>query len=366
VHRMVMRKPFLLLVVILFSLLLPLMAEEKLRDSRVWHGKNGKHFRGQFLGREGDTLRIMSTQGKIYKVPMTSLSEDDLVWFKKAWSADQQKKTHIKALVKPGAVTLMKEWRFSKVAPIGYESIPDEKVVRANLPVLTPSEFRAEANNKTGSSLVPFFLWWHNYKVLNVPSRRDDHEKRVEWLFKTLNKKDFRYSRLFDVTDLNEFCREDLEAKACFEVVDLRDAQGVKSKLNVQDRLSPQFLSHYTQGANATILSVRIYKGGNYEWTAEVPLVECTPDGRVTFYMYGDIKLTGRLEKLPFDEKVAKKLGDRSPRYEIKVNNMSEAHDWFQDREYTFFLEGGQGVGLVVIKPYKLMQPDEEAAEEDK
>ena len=358
------KSQFLLIAVALLSVISS-VAEEKLRDSRVWHGKNGKHFRGQFVEREGDAIRIIDTRGKLYKVPLTALSEDDLNWFEKAWANSQQKENRIDALVKPGTVTLKEDLKFSKVAPIGYEVVAEEKLVRANLPVLTQSEYHDEDFNNMSSSLVPFFLWWHNYKVVSVESRRDDNERRIKWLYKELN--DFSIGgRRIRAEELEKFCKQELKTKASFETIDLRHSSILDRQLKVVDRFSPQFLSQYTKGANATILSVRIYQKGNYQWTADVPLVDCTPDGKVTFYMYGDIKLTGKLEKLPFDEKVAKKLRSKLPRYEIKVDNMGEVEQWFQDREYTFFLEGGDYTGLVVIKPYKSMQLDGEAEEDDK
>ena len=361
-----MSKRCIWLLSVTFLLLMPSAAEDKLRDSRVWHGKNGKHFRGQFVEREGDALRIMDTRGKLYKVPLTSLSEDDLKWFEKAWAEEQKKKTRIDALMKPGTVTVKKDLKFSEVPPIGYETVPEDKIVRANIPVLNQGEYHDEDFNNLPSSLVPFFLWWHSYKVVNVESRRDDNERRIKWLYKELNQKRLDYRNGFNVQGLQEFCREELKTKTCFEVVDLRNGAAVLKEFKVKDRFSPQFMSSYTKGANATVLAVNIYQKGHHQWTADVPLVECKPDGKVTFYMFGKIKLTGKLEKRPPDEKQSKRAGLVVPRYEIKIDNMGEVEEWFQNREYSFFLGGDRYTGLLVIKPYKSSQLDEEAEDEDK
>jgi len=344
------------------------VAEEaaRLTDSRIWHGKNGKHFRGQFMGRDGDIIRVANTQGKIFKIPLTSLSADDQKWFSKVWAKKEKAENHIDVLVKPGVVSLLDDCKIPKVAPIGYRRTLDTQITRLNIPSIDQGEYHDKDFNNYASSLVPFFVWWNNYKVIDVPARRDDNEKRIEWLYTNLNELDFRRRSGFRVDELQKFCQQELKTKHSFQVIDLCDGRKVHHHLKELDRFSPKFLSQYTKGANATLLAMCVYKNGRYEWTAEVPLIECKPTGEVLFYMFGDIKMQGKLEKLPFDAKEAKKRGDRLARYEIKVANMGDAPDWFQAREYTFFLEGAKETGLVVIVPNTAEKLDDEDAEDKK
>ncbi|BDS06803.1 hypothetical protein NT6N_18430 [Oceaniferula spumae] len=341
---MIFSNRYLVLACLLIFSWLPAEADEaKLTDSRVWHGKNGKHFRGKFLGRDGETLRIQDTRGKIYNVPITSLSDDDRDWFKKAWDVQQEKENEIDALAKGGEVLIPKDFVLPSVAPIGFKRVPDESVTRRNIPPIDQSEYYDKDHNNFASSFVPFMLWWHTSKIVDVPSRRDDNERRIEWLYKTLNK--CRFGQRHARNSYQSFFQEELKTTACFEVLDLRDALTVHAAHKTLDRFNPEFLSQFTKGANATILSVSVYKGSRHEWTPDLPLVECTPGGGVIFYMYG-LKLSGKLEKLP-----AGKDRNAVQGYEIKILNMSDQPDWFQARDYSFKLEGKSGTGLVVVVP---------------
>lgn len=335
----------IILFVISWGLCCPVSAEDaELMDSRIWRGKNGKHFRGKFIGRDGDILRVQGSRGKIYRVPTTSLSDADRKWFQKAWVNQQQKENAIEGLAKAGEVEILKDLKLPAVAPIGYRRVPDEKITRRNLPLFDQSEYYDKNHTDFSSSMVPFILWWHNYRVVNVPSRRDDNERRIKWLYQNFNKCTIQ-SRYVDGRKLQKFFQKELKTTACFQVLDLRDGAAVYQAHKTLDRFSPEFLSKYTVGANATILCVPIYKGSRYQWTAELPLVECEESGEAVMYMYG-LKLRGKIEKLP-----PGKRNDRLPRYEVKITNMGDLPDWFQARDYSFRLEGKDGVGLVVVIP---------------
>jgi len=322
----------------------------KLDDIRIWRNKKGSHFRGQFVNRAGDVIQVLDVKGKIYKVPLASLSAADRQWFDAAWKQEQGKKTRLKGLTKAGQVIVLKDDVLPKVAPMGFRRFAEDKVTRLNLPLVAQSEYHDEDFNNLSSSMVPFMLWWHNYKVVNTPANRDDNETRIKWLYKKLNRHEL-ISRYGDCRGFENFFHKELKTSACFQILDLRNGKQVFEVHKTLDRFSPEFLSKYTQGANATILGLPVYKKGRKEWTAEVPLVECSAQGDVVFYMFGDVKLTGKLEKLPLDKKAAAKRGDKLARYEIKINNMEDTPDWFQDREYTFFLEGKEKAGLIVIVP---------------
>lgn len=339
----------------------------KLRDVRVWRGESGNHFRGQFMSREGDIIELVDQKGKIYKLPLSSLSAADRMWFDEAWKKDQAKKNHIKALVQPGQAIFLKDGVLPGVAPIGFKRVPEDKVTRLNVPPLDQNEYRgaAKENNTLRTGLVPFIEWWHNYKVVKIPSRGDDSAKRIEWIFKSLNKYKLVAER-FNPELFQGFCQKELKTTACFQVLDLRvRRQGYSSSKAKEgklpdDRFSPEFLSKYARGANATILNVNVYANGRKQWTAKVPLVECRSSGKVVFYMYGNVKLMGKLVKKPDPKKPEDKKGTKQPRYEIVIDNIGDSPDWFQGRNYTFFLDDEDGVGLMVFVPNLLGEANDE------
>ncbi len=345
---------WLTLMMAAFVLLSEVSGAEKLTSMRVWHGANGKSFKGQFMDREGEVIHLVDVRGKVYKVPLSSLSENDRAWFNEAWANNQQKENKIEGLMKPGQVVFQEGHQLLPVAPIGFQRVKANKVTRLNIPQIDQSEYHNEDTNTLYASFVPFMLWWHNYKVVDVPIRRDDNEKRIIWLYKTLNKADLN-TNYSDVRPFQKFFQKELKTDACFQILDLRMGARFrnieKDKNKIIDRFSPEFLSQYCQGANATILTLQVYKNGRHTWSPEVPLVECRPTGEVVFYMYGNVKLTGRLEKKPPTKKRQHVRASNQPRYQIVIDNMVDTPGWFRNNNYTFFLEGGQMNGLMVIIP---------------
>ena len=120
---------------------------------------------------------------------VSSLSGDDRKWFDEVWVVRERKLNKVEGMPKSGDIqNIAKHEKMDSVVPIGFKEVPAAMANRLNIPPIDQGEVYDEDYGTTGSALTPFIYWWHHSKVLEVPSRRDDDERRIEWLFKNLNK----------------------------------------------------------------------------------------------------------------------------------------------------------------------------------
>ncbi|NWK55350.1 hypothetical protein HW115_06990 [Verrucomicrobiaceae bacterium N1E253] len=308
-----------------------------LYDSRVWHGKNGKHFRGKFLQRDGEVLQVASTAGKVYNIPITSLSESDQKWFNGMWQKQQVAESQIEGAVKAGDVEVVNASAFAGLPPLGFKKVSGKMTDRKNIPVIDQSEYYDKDWSSYGSALVPFIMWWHASGVMEVPSRRDDNERRIKNLYKDLNKTEWgdnRWSRQ-NAQDLQTYLKEELKAKVAFRLIQTP----VKS---------PEHIAKYTQHGSAVIMPLTASENGRGGYSWNVPVKHCDAQGNIEFSKYG-LKLEGKMTLLPPDPK-AKGNGKPVSQYRIEIKNPAEHPDWFKDREYVYTVSTLSS--LVVLVPY--------------
>ena len=323
----------LLWLVVLVFAIVPCQGADEMRlgESRVWHGKNGKHFRGVFVLRDEDVLHINSSTGKFYKVPIVSLSTEDQKWFTQAWAQRQHTVNKVEGLAKSGEVRVIEEEvKMDSVAPIGFKDVPATMLNRLSVPVIDQKEYHDKNYGSLGSAMVPFLLWWHHGKVLEVPSRRDDQERRLKWLFKELNEVDLNVRSRG--RGLQKFFQEDLKCKPMFRMIQL-------------ETCDPESLAAQTKGANATVLRMASMKGRRNDGHWSVPVVSCDAQGNILFQMYG-LKVHGKMVLVPPDRK-SRTPRDRKPQYKITIANSDGHPDWFKDREYSF-----TALSVMVLVPY--------------
>jgi len=283
---------------------------------RLWTSKDGKTFRGIFhrVLLPGDKAEIADTQGKIYQIPLSALSDAD------------------RALILESPVPAARV----------YKELP--ALDRSRIPVINQGDFGQKSSDCVPSSLCNFLLWWDQEKVLEIP-KRGDFQKKAEWIHTLMAR--LCVTRNNSGTSLSAV----KEAFAKYFKTELADVATCEYEEDYD--LGPENMARHTVGANATMLGMTILDSRDKESGHWVALISVDPSGKLVFQTWG-ARFEGELKVL--EEKLGEFYqidGKKVPatKYEIRILNPLSLPEWVREDGIRFILDPGKRNGVFTIRP---------------
>lgn len=246
----------------------------ELAKPRVWKGKNGKSFKGQYLSEEGDVILVYAERlGKTYRIKRSNLSEETLAW--------------LDAAKKPKSSAKATSARPHK----GYSKIDFSKMNRLQVP-----EFGEEEKVRAGTMWItdcfaPFLLWWDGNKTVEITRGGKTPEEKRTWIRAELSSGVRAKAGPNEMQHVQKTLERHLKRHTKDEVRVTLEELSVSSSIQAAE---------LTRNSAATMAYLTSYSGKESKFWFPAAIVTCHKDGSIAFDIYGK-RFTGTMT--PSDEK---------------------------------------------------------------